>query len=69
VKMVGVEHVIYGADCGVPCSTAATMEENRGDIMDFEKSIGLPEGTIAGNGWRLFPQAAKRAESAAELTG
>lgn len=29
MNMTGVDHIVYGADCGVTCSTAATMEENR----------------------------------------
>ncbi|KOC17566.1 2-amino-3-carboxymuconate-6-semialdehyde decarboxylase [Aspergillus flavus AF70] len=60
VKMVGLENVVYGADCGVPCSTEQTMEENRKDIMDFEAQNDIPRGTILANGWKLFPQAAAR---------
>jgi predicted TIM-barrel fold metal-dependent hydrolase len=28
IQMVGVKHVVYGADCGVPCLTDATMTGN-----------------------------------------
>lgn len=61
VQMVGVEHVIYGADCGVPCSTELTMEENKTDVLEWEAKNNVPKGTILMNGWELFPQAAIRA--------
>ncbi|KAH8690136.1 hypothetical protein BGW36DRAFT_364860 [Talaromyces proteolyticus] len=60
-KMCGVENCIYGADCGVPCSTENTMEENRMDVTAFEKEQGIPINTIGNNGWKLFPDAARRA--------
>ncbi|KAF2158910.1 hypothetical protein M409DRAFT_30615 [Zasmidium cellare ATCC 36951] len=63
VKMVGPEHVIYGADCGVPCSTHDTMEENRLAVVRIEKELGLQKASIGANGWRLFPAAAKRVQA------
>jgi hypothetical protein len=35
--MVGVEQGIYGADCGVPCSTEEKMEENRMAVLEVEE--------------------------------
>lgn len=61
VKMVGIEHIIYGSDCGVPCSTNETMEENKMDVLEFEAAHGFTEGGILANGWTLFPHAAERA--------
>jgi 6-methylsalicylate decarboxylase len=61
VSMVGIDHCVYGADCGVPCSTADTMNENKRDVEAFEQKNGLPAGKIAQNTWALFPQAANRA--------
>ena len=61
MKMVGVGHCIYGADCGVPCSTEATMEENRRDVLAIEEGMNGEPGKIGTNGWALFPEAAKRA--------
>ncbi|OCT46784.1 2-amino-3-carboxymuconate-6-semialdehyde decarboxylase [Cladophialophora carrionii] len=61
-NMVGISHCVYGSDCGVPCSTANTMNENKSDVETFEKKQGLAPGTIAKNTWNLFPAAAKRAE-------
>lgn len=60
-KMVGIEHVVYGDDCGVPCSTASTMEANRESVLKVAKSLGFDGNTIGGNAWKLFPLAAKRA--------
>ncbi|EED21370.1 C6 transcription factor, putative [Talaromyces stipitatus ATCC 10500] len=67
VQMVGVEHVIYGADCGVPCSTEQTMEENKADVLRWESSNGVFKGMIMTNGWHLFPQAAIRAGIESDL--
>ena len=63
VKMVGREHVLYGADCGVPCSTQHTMERNREAVLAVEREEGMEEGTVGKNGWTLFPSAAKRVET------
>ena len=60
-NMVGIDHCVYGSDCGVPCSTSHTMNENKADVEAFEKKHGLSSGTIAKNTWELFPKAAKRA--------
>lgn len=62
LRMVGYDHVVYGADCGVPCSTRRTMEKNREAVLHIEKEAGLEEGTVGRNGWALFPKAAERAQ-------
>lgn len=61
IKMVGKERCVYGADCGVPCSTEVTMEKNRLAVLEIEKELGV-EGEIGVNGWALFPSAARRIE-------
>jgi 6-methylsalicylate decarboxylase len=61
VEMVGHENVVYGSDCGVPCSNEHTLEENRKDVKEFERANGHQEGLIGKNGWSLFPAAAERA--------
>jgi len=60
IKMVGVSHCVYGSDCGVACSTIATMEENRRVVLDVEHRTTGRSGQIGMNGWNLFPRAAKR---------
>jgi len=62
IKMVGSGRCVYGADCGLPCSTEATMEENRRDVLGVEREVGLSEGSVGMNGWGLFPRAAERIE-------
>lgn len=63
LKMVGKDHVVYGADCGVPCSTPATMEENRHAVISVAESQGLDGNKIGTNAWKLFPSAAARVEN------
>ncbi|POS76018.1 hypothetical protein DHEL01_v205589 [Diaporthe helianthi] len=63
IEMVGVGNIIYGADCGVPCSTEATMAENQRDVEDIEARLFNETGIVGRNGWDLFPAAAKRADA------
>lgn len=62
LKMVGREHLVYGDDCGVPCSTPHTMEDNRESVKSVAKSLGLDGEEIGTNAWKLFPSAAARVE-------
>ena len=58
--MVPADHLVYGADCGVPCSTESTMEANKKAVLDFD---GLSENqrlAIGRNVLALFPAAAAR---------
>ncbi|KAK5052110.1 hypothetical protein LTR84_002914 [Exophiala bonariae] len=61
-KMVGWDHCIYGADCGVPCSSWKTMDENLEDVAAVEAEAHVKQWTVRDNSWKLFPAAAKRAE-------
>jgi predicted TIM-barrel fold metal-dependent hydrolase len=61
LKMVGKDRCIYGADCGVLCSTTATMEENRISVLKIEEEHGLERSKIGFNGFALFPGAAEQA--------
>ncbi|OQV06983.1 hypothetical protein CLAIMM_11479 [Cladophialophora immunda] len=62
VRMVGWDHCIYGADCGTPCSSWDSMDENLRDISRLEAEAGVDQGTVRDNTWKLFPAAAERAE-------
>ena len=62
-KMVGSENVVYGADCGVPCSTHETMELNRQAVLSIEKELGMQTGVVGQNGWKLFPSAMNRVKT------
>lgn len=68
IEMVGVGNVIYGADCGVPCSTEATMAENQRDVEDIEARLFNETGIVGRNGWDLFPAAAKRVDAGGKTT-
>lgn len=61
IKLVGVKHIIYGSDCGVPCSTKATMEENRKAVFTITQNVTGDGNVIGMNGFELFPEAKKRA--------
>ncbi|KAI9828573.1 MAG: hypothetical protein M1819_006565 [Sarea resinae] len=62
MRMVGAGKCVYGADCGVPCSTELTMEENRLHVLEMEEKETGKRGGVGMNGWTLFPAAARRAE-------
>ncbi|KAH9833347.1 C6 transcription factor [Teratosphaeria destructans] len=62
IKMVGSAQVVYGADCGVPCSRSETMERNRKSVKKVLEELGLEEDLVGRNGWNLFPRAAARAK-------
>jgi 6-methylsalicylate decarboxylase len=36
VGVVGAGGVVYGVDCGAPCSTEETMEANRLEVWGYE---------------------------------
>ena len=60
LRLVGKGHVVYGADCGVSCSTEETMEENRKNILAYEALSAEEKGEIGRNVHALFPDAVKR---------
>ncbi|KAJ5087789.1 hypothetical protein N7456_011405 [Penicillium angulare] len=65
IKMTGIEHVVYGADCGVPCSTEATMAENLVNTRVIAKRVSGDEDFVGMNGFHLFPAAKARAMACA----
>lgn len=60
VRLLGKEHIVYGADCGVPCSTGDTMEENKRNILNYEGMSDEEKTNIGRNLYSLFPRAVKR---------
>ena len=66
-QMVGSDHIVYGSDCGAPCATMKTMDENKCDISDFEKRSN--NRCILQNGWTLFPRAAQRVIESQKSSG
>ncbi|MBE7212785.1 MAG: amidohydrolase [Gluconacetobacter diazotrophicus] len=60
LAMTGLDHVVYGSDCGVPCTSEDSMGANIAALRD---RCGLtPEqvGFIGRNALTLFPAAARR---------
>jgi predicted TIM-barrel fold metal-dependent hydrolase len=66
VKMVGRNRVLYGADCGVPCSTCGTMDENKASIHEVASEMGFEGDEVGRNAWALFPDAIKRVDNVNE---
>ncbi len=67
VAMTGLDHVVYGSDCGVPCTCFQTMEAN---MRALRLSSGLDAGQvqrIGRNALKLFPAASRRIEEQAPL--
>jgi 6-methylsalicylate decarboxylase len=65
MAMTGLEHVVYGSDCGVPCTTDATMDAN---IRALRERTGLsPDQVqfIGRNAFSLFTKAAARIQQKA----
>ena len=60
LRLMGLDHCIYGSDCGVPCSSPEVMERNRQSVLKVEHEETGKHGKIGMNGWSLFPAAAKR---------
>lgn len=62
--VTSADHIVYGADCGVPCSTEETIEENIKSILAFDGwKAGDLEGVGRGNALRLLPSLAKRLQA------
>jgi len=60
LAMTTHDHLVYGSDCGVPCTTDATMQMNLEALLGY---AGLTREQIEGighNAIRLFPAAAER---------
>ena len=62
LHMVSADHLVYGADCGVPCSTESTMEANRKAVLEYEGLLKSQRDAIGRNVLSLLPAAAKRLE-------
>jgi predicted TIM-barrel fold metal-dependent hydrolase len=60
MAMTTHDYLVYGSDCGVPCTTDATMQVNIEALLSY---AGLPREQIEDighNALRLFPAAAER---------
>jgi 6-methylsalicylate decarboxylase len=63
LSMTTLDKIVYGSDCGVPCTTDATMDANLDAL--FNQAGLTPEQlkAIGHNALQLFPNAARRLTS------
>ncbi|WP_263855653.1 amidohydrolase family protein [Amycolatopsis eburnea] len=66
LAMTSPDHLVYGSDCGVPCTTDATMNTNLREILRYDGLTGEQIRAIGRNAFGLFPTAAARIATATE---
>lgn len=62
--MTTSDKIVYGSDCGVPCTTDATMDANIEALLAFDGLTPEQIQAIGRNALNLFPAAAVRIETA-----
>jgi len=62
LAMTTPEQLVYGSDCGVPCTTDATMDANLRALLSYPGLTPDQIQRIGHNALTLFPAAAKRME-------
>jgi predicted TIM-barrel fold metal-dependent hydrolase len=67
LEMTTPDHIVYGSDCGVPCSTDATMDMNLEALLAFRGLSSEEIEAIGHNALRLFPRAAERIRAEARV--
>ncbi len=60
LAMTSYEQLVYGSDCGVPCTTDATMNANLAALMSYSGLSPEQVKHIGRNALNLFPAAAGR---------
>lgn len=60
LAMTTHDRLVYGSDCGVPCTTDATMQVNLEALLSYAGLTREQIEDIGHNGLRLFPAAAER---------
>jgi predicted TIM-barrel fold metal-dependent hydrolase len=60
LAMTTPDHLVYGSDCGVPCTTERTMQVNLEALLSFAGLTREQIEDIGHNALRLFPAAAER---------
>jgi 6-methylsalicylate decarboxylase len=62
LAMTSCDHIVYGSDCGVPCTVDATAMANIEALLSFSGLTADQIENIGHNALRLFPAAARRME-------
>jgi predicted TIM-barrel fold metal-dependent hydrolase len=60
LAMTSPDHLVYGSDCGVPCTTDATMQMNIEALLGYAGLTPQQIEDIGHNALHLFPAAAER---------
>ncbi len=60
LSMTTLDRIVYGSDCGVPCTTDATMDANLDALFDGCGLTREQVGTIGHNALDLFPSIVRR---------
>lgn len=60
LAMTPCEHIVYGSDCGVPCTVDATAIANLKNLLSFSGLTPEQIGQIGHNALNLFPTVAER---------
>ena len=69
LAMTGDERIVYGSDCGVPCTTDATMNRNLAALLAYPGLTKLQIEAIGHRALQLFPAAAERMQRAQTADG
>jgi predicted TIM-barrel fold metal-dependent hydrolase len=64
LEMTTAAHIVYGSDCGVPCTTDATMDANIEALLGFRGLSADEIQSIGRNALSLLPAAADRIAAA-----
>ena len=64
VAMTGKPHLVYGSDCGVPCSTEQTLEQNRLALKNVSILNDAEVEELGRRAFELFPSVKQRALAA-----
>ena len=59
------DHLVYGSDSGVPCSTEETIEANKQALLEFDGLTRPQRAAVGRNAAALFPAAAARLDGCA----
>jgi 6-methylsalicylate decarboxylase len=60
LAMTTPDRLVYGSDCGVPCSSPASMDRNLKALLHFDGLSDDERWAIGVGALRLFPSAAER---------
>ena len=64
LAMTTYDRLVYGSDCGVPCTTDATMDANLEALLGYPGLTRAQVEEIGRSAFSLFPHAAERSGSA-----